>query len=80
MKRKNFTHRPGCAVEATLDTAPDIKSPLDKLAVDIMLSAMAGVMRSLLEAKPSPATVRKVRDQLVLLCQSYTAAASAKRV
>jgi hypothetical protein len=43
--------------------------PPDKFAVEIMLSAMAGAMRSLLEAgaNPSPATVRKAREQLVLL-------------
>lgn len=67
------------AVEAMLETATDIKSPPDKFAVEIMLSAMAGAMRSLLEAgsDPSPATVRKAREQLVLLCQSYMAAATA---
>ena len=70
------------AVEAMLETATDIKSPPDKFAVEIMLSAMAGAMRSLLEAgsDPSPATVRKAREQLVLLCQSYMAAATAKPV
>jgi AcrR family transcriptional regulator len=65
------------AVEAMLQTAPDAKAPPDKFAIDIMLAAMAGAMRSLLEARPSPATVRKTREQLVLLCQSYMAAATA---
>ena len=41
---------------------------------------MASAMRSLLEAGPSPETVRKAREQLVLLCQSYMTAATAKRV
>ncbi|MFZ0885751.1 MAG: TetR/AcrR family transcriptional regulator [Candidatus Acidiferrales bacterium] len=68
------------AVGAMLQTVTDIKFPPDKFAVDIMLAAMAGAMRSLLEAGPSPATVRKSREQLVLLCQSYMAAATAKRV
>jgi len=67
-------------VEAMLETAQDIKSPPDKFAIDIMLAAMGGAMRSLLEAGPSPSTVRKAREQLVLLCQSYMAAATAKRV
>jgi AcrR family transcriptional regulator len=67
-------------VEAMLETASDIESPPDTFAIDIMLSAMAGGMRSLLEAGPSPATVRKAREQLVLLCQSYMTAATAKRV
>lgn len=75
---KQVNQRSRRAVEAMLETAPDIKSPPDKLAVDIMLSAMAGVMRSLLEAGPSPAAVRKAREQLVLLCQSYMAAAIAQ--
>jgi hypothetical protein len=62
-----------------LQTAPDAKSPPDKFAIDIMLAAMAGAMRSLLEASPTSATVRKSREQLVLLCQSYIAAATVKR-
>ncbi len=76
---KRVNQRTRKAVEAMLETAPDIKSPPDKFAVEIMLSAMGGAMRSLLESGPSPATVRKAREQLVLLCQSYMAAATAKR-
>jgi AcrR family transcriptional regulator len=76
---KRIGQRSRKAVEATLETATDIKTPPDKLAVEIMLSAMAGTMRSLLETGPSPATVRKAREQLVLLCQSYMAAATAER-
>jgi AcrR family transcriptional regulator len=67
------------AVEAMLDTASDTKRPPDKFTVEIMLSAMAGVMRSLLEAGPSPAVIRDAREQLVLLCQSYMTAATIKR-
>jgi hypothetical protein len=44
-----------------------------------MLAAMSGTMRSMLETRPSPATVRKQREQLVLLCQSYMAAATTQR-
>jgi AcrR family transcriptional regulator len=77
---KRFNQRSRKFVEAMMETASDIKSPPDKFAIDIMLSAMAGAMRSLLEAGPSPATVRKAREQLVLLCQSYMTAATAKRV
>jgi hypothetical protein len=66
------------AVKAMFETAPDTKSPPDTFTIEIMLSAMSGAMRSLLEAGPSPATVRKAREQLVLLCQSYMAAATAK--
>ena len=77
---KRISQRSRKAFEATLQTAPDAKSPPDKLAIDIMLSAMAGAMRSLLEAGPSPATVRKSKEQLVLLCQSYMSAATSKRI
>jgi hypothetical protein len=77
---KRISQRSRKAVEAMLQTAQDIKAPPDKFAIDIMLAAMAGAMRSLLEAGPSPATVHKAREQLVLLCQSYMAAATAKRV
>lgn len=76
---KRISQRTRKAVEAMLETAPDIKSPPDKFAIDTMLSAMSGAMRSLLESGPSPAMVRKAREQLVLLCQSYMAAATAKR-
>ena len=77
---KRINQRSRKTVEAMLETASDIKSPPEKFAIGIMLSAMAGAMRSLLEAGPSPAMVRKAREQLVLLCQSYMTAATAKRV
>ena len=77
---KRISQRSRKAVEAMLQTAPDTKSPPDKFAIDIMLAAMAGAMRSLLEAGPTSSTVRKSREQLVLLCQSYMMAAIAKRV
>ncbi len=77
---KRISQRSRKAVEAMLQTAQDIKAPPDKFAIDIMLAAMAGAMRSLLEAGPTSSTVRKSREQLVLLCQSYMAAATAKRV
>ena len=76
---KRISQRSRKAVEAMLQTAPDTKLPPDKFAIDIMLAAMAGAMRSLLEAGPTSATVRKSREQLVLLCQSYMAAATAER-
>ena len=76
---KRVNQRTRRAVEAMLETAPDIKSPPDKFVIEIMLSAMGGAMRSLLESGPSRATVRKAREQLVLLCQSYMAAANPKQ-
>jgi AcrR family transcriptional regulator len=77
---KRISQRSRKAVEAMLQTAPDTESPADRFAIDMMLAAMAGAMRSLLEAAPSLGTVRKLREQLVLLCQSYMMAAAAKHV
>jgi AcrR family transcriptional regulator len=62
------------AIEAALLNAPDLKLSPDRFAIDMMLSAMSGAMRSALEAGASPAMFRKVREHLVLLCQSYMAA------
>lgn len=76
---QRITHRSRRAIEAMLQTAPDAKSPPERLAIDIMLAAMAGTMRSLLEAGPTSATIRKSREQLVLLCQSYMTASTAQR-
>ena len=67
------------AMEAMFQTAPDTESQPDRFAIDMMCSAMAGAMRSVLEAGPSPAMVRKLREHLVLLCQSYMAAATGRR-
>jgi AcrR family transcriptional regulator len=77
---KRISQRSRKAVEVMLLTAPDAKSPPNKFAIDTMLAAMAGAMRSLLEADASPGAVRKLREQLVLLCQSYMMAATGKRV
>jgi AcrR family transcriptional regulator len=77
---KRIGQRSRKAIEAMLQTAPDAKSQPEKLAIDVMFAAIAGVMRSLLEDNPSSGTVRRLRGQLVLLCQSYVLAATAKRV
>jgi AcrR family transcriptional regulator len=66
------------AIEAMLLTAPDMNLSPDRFAIDMMLSAMSGAMRSALEAGASPAMFRKLREHLVLLCQSYMAAATSK--
>src|ERR1700733_3602289 len=47
---KQIQHRSRKTVEAMLETASDIKSPPDKLAINIMLSAMPGARGSLSEA------------------------------
>jgi AcrR family transcriptional regulator len=66
------------AIDSMLLTAPDLKLSPDRFAIDMMLSAMSGAMRLALEAGASPAMFRKTREHLVLLCQSYMAAATAK--
>jgi AcrR family transcriptional regulator len=65
------------AIESMLLTASDLKLSPDKFAIDMMLSAMSGAMRSALEVGASPTVFRKIREHLVLLCQSYMAAATA---
>jgi AcrR family transcriptional regulator len=66
-------------IEGMLETAPDLKSRPDRFAIDLMVAAMSGAMRSVLEAGGSPATMRKLREHLILLCQSYMAAATSKK-
>jgi tetracycline repressor-like protein len=65
------------AIEALFHTAPDVESEPERFAIDMMLAAISGAMRYLMEAGASPAMVRKLREHLVLLCQSYMAAATA---
>jgi hypothetical protein len=76
---KRVGQRSRKALEAMLETAPDTVSQPDKFAIEMMFAAMTGAMRSALEAGPSPATVRKLREHLVLLCQSYMAAVTGRR-
>ena len=75
---KKISHRLHRAIERMIGTAPDLESHPDRFAIDMMLAAMSGAMRSVLEAGGSPAMMRKLREHLVLLCQSYIAAATAK--
>ena len=67
------------ALEVLLGTALDAGSHQEKFAVQMMVAAMVGATRSVLEAGASPAMVRKVRDHLVLLCQSYMMAVATPR-
>jgi AcrR family transcriptional regulator len=66
------------AIKAMLLTAPDLKLSPERFAIDMMLSAMSGARRSALEAGALPTMFRKVREHLVLLCQSYMAATTDK--
>jgi AcrR family transcriptional regulator len=76
---KKMSQRYRKALEAMLRTATDTESLPDKFAIELMLAAMSGAMRSALEAGASTVTFRKLREHLVLLCQSYMAAASVRR-
>ncbi len=68
---KRTVDRSRKALEAVLQTAPEIARPPDRFAIEMMLSAMSGAVRSVLEAGATPAMVAKLRKHLVLLCQSY---------
>jgi AcrR family transcriptional regulator len=77
---KRGTQRMRKAIVQMLESAPDTNTAPDEFAVQTMLAAMSGAMRSVLETGGSPAVMRKLREQLVLLCQSGIAAATAERV
>jgi AcrR family transcriptional regulator len=62
------------ALEGMLQTAPDIESPPDKFAIEMMFAAMAGATRHVLESGASPVMIRNLRRHLVVLCQSYMTA------
>jgi hypothetical protein len=68
---KRVGQRSRKALEAMPQTAPDIASPPDAFAVEMMCAAMAGATRYVLEAGASPAMIRGLRQHLVVLCQSY---------
>jgi len=67
------------ALEAMLHTAPDVASPPDAFAVEMMFAAMAGATRHVLESGASPAMIRNLRKHLVVLCQSYMKAQQGPR-
>jgi AcrR family transcriptional regulator len=77
---KRVTQRLGKAIARMLESAPDTRNSPDEFAIQMMLTAMSGAMRSVLETGGSPVMMRKVREHLVLLCRSYMAAATAERV
>jgi AcrR family transcriptional regulator len=71
---KRLGQRSRKALEAVLRTAPDVSSPPDRFAVEMMFAAMAGTTRYVLESGAPPAMFRSLRQHLVVLCQSYMAA------
>jgi AcrR family transcriptional regulator len=75
---KRMGERSRRALKALLRTAPDAHFLQEDFAVQMMLSAMAGATRSVLEAGAGPLMVRRLREHLVLLCQSYMAAVATR--
>ena len=75
-----LTQRLRKAIARMLESAPDTRTSPGEFAIQMMLAAMSGAMRSVLETGGSPVMMRKVREHLVLLCRSYMAAAPAERV
>ena len=67
------------AIEAMIQTAPDIEAQPNNFAIEMMLASMSGAMRSVLEVGRSATMMRKVREHLVLLCQSYMTAVTSGR-
>jgi AcrR family transcriptional regulator len=68
------------ALEGMLQTAPDIESPPDTFAIEMMFAAMAGATRYVLESGASPVMIRNPRRHLVVLCQSYMTAQLTSRL
>jgi AcrR family transcriptional regulator len=68
---KRVGQRSRKALEAMLETAPDVLSTPDPFVVEMMFAAMAGTTRHVLESGASPAMIRGLRQQLVVLCRSY---------
>jgi len=62
------------ALEEVLGTATDASFGDLSFAVRMMIAAMAGTTRAVLEAGASAATVKHLRKHLVVLCQAYLAA------
>ena len=62
------------ALKAMLRTAPDASFIQLDFVVQMILSAMAGATRSVLESGTAALKARRLREELVLLCQSYLAA------
>jgi AcrR family transcriptional regulator len=76
---KRTSQRVRKAIERMLGTASDTKSPPDKFAVEMMVASMSGAMCHALESGASPAMMRKLREHLTLLCQSYLLAVCSRR-
>jgi hypothetical protein len=67
------------ALERMLQTAPELETPPDRFAIEMMSAAMGGTTRYVLEAGASPAMIRGLRRHLVVLCHAYAIAQLAPR-
>jgi AcrR family transcriptional regulator len=73
---KRVGQRSRKALDAMLQTAPDLASPPDKFAVEMMFAAMAGTTRYVLEAGAAPAMIRSLRQRIELVQQTWRDRAS----
>ena len=76
---KRVELRSTAALATMLASAPDGTARSEPFAVTLMLSAMSGATRSVLETGASPSMVRKLREHLILLCESYVKALAVTR-
>ncbi len=68
---KSVGDRSNRALESMFVTAPGAQFEDVKFVARMMMATMAGTTRAVLEAGATPAMVRRLREHLVLLCQSY---------
>jgi AcrR family transcriptional regulator len=68
---KSVGERSSRALETMLVTAPGVHFEDAKFVARMMMATMAGTTRAVLEAGASAATVKRLREHLVLLCLSY---------
>jgi len=76
---KRMEARALTALAAMLATSSDVSVKSDRFAVTLMLTSMSGATRSVLETGASPSMVQKLREHLVLLCESYAKALAVPR-
>ncbi|MBW4038823.1 MAG: TetR/AcrR family transcriptional regulator [Acidobacteria bacterium] len=68
------------AMAGMLETAPDAAFVDLAATTEMLYGAMAGATRAVLEGGATPKMVRSLREQLVVLCGAYLAAAGAASV
>ena len=67
------------ALAAMLATSSDVRVKSDRFAVTLMFASMSGATRSVLETGASPTMVQKLREHLIMLCESYAKALAVSR-